>query len=192
MKHKLLLMLLFSIWSSRSYSQDSRSYTWRNDKKNEIQFMVKGMWAVEFFSYGLSYERTFYKLKNNRAKSYLSWKTDVLNRFDIFDRTFDISSTNNQLQTFIKYNYGYKNIFSGGLGVILVGERFYMNPTFTLSYKHDIRKKRVVIGFDYQASLSGRVPPTKPSAPVISSVFPTSPKSILHNFCVGVFVGKYF
>jgi hypothetical protein len=188
MKKIILTYLFLGLYAPLIHSQKN---DWRADKKNEISAHLKTMWNNEFFSYGLGYERNIYKFQKAKYNSFLSWQTEVYMRIG-FDRPIDISSSSNQLQTFIKYNIGYKKILSIGLGTILVGEKFFINPTLTASYKYDFRKKNITLGLNYQISRSTRRPPFNLPLSMIPLGATVRPYNIFELWCGGVSIGKYF
>jgi hypothetical protein len=168
----------------------SQKYNWRVNKNHEISVHANAMWG-EFYAYGIGYERNILKLNDGKHNQFLSWHTNVFMRI-VHQEQIDFSSKYNQLQTFIRYNVGYKNILSAGLGTILVGEKFFINPTLIASYKHDYRKKRITLAFNYQISRYFRNPPNRFPPPAVFSASGPQKTSIFENWCTGISVGKYF
>ena len=149
------------------------------------------MWSFERFAYGIGYERTLIKSKNT-LKSFLSWQSSFFVRSDYVRLEFP--SSNNQLQTFIKYNFGYKKIIGVGLGFIMESKPFFFNPTGVISYKYDIRKFKTTIGLQIQLSRYQFAPLSKRNVHLFPSSIgpPPSDKFSFHNLSGGICIGKYF
>ena len=196
MKLKMILTLLFSVvFISIAQRVQAQNKSFRGDKKNEIAWHFSNMWNNDFYSYGIGYERTVHKYKNN-LKSFLYIQTTFFLRTGNFSENISsFVSSRNQIQSIVKYNFGYRKIFSFGLGAIIVGERFYPNPTGLLAYKYDLPKAKVTIGLQFQVSLNGRIPPTKFNAQLIPNSaggFSKPVFDISKNWCGGISIGKYF
>jgi hypothetical protein len=192
MKRTLLLIVIVIFDMRINFAQNK---SWRSDKKNEISLYFHSLWNNDAYSWGLGYERTIYQYKNNK-NSFLSIHSSVFIRSDNFNENFsEFISSRNQAQVFIKYSVGYKKIFSMGLGTVIVGERFYPNPTALLAYKYDLPKAKATLGLQFQLSLNSRVPPAKlksPPLPTSVAGYNKSPRDILRNWCGGISIGKYF
>jgi hypothetical protein len=191
MKTYLILMLLVIF----SFSLLAQEKTWRSSKKNEISIHFFSMWNKNFLSYGIGYERNILHYKNN-LNSYLTWQNAFFVRTDNFLENFpNFSSSTNQIQSFIKYNLGYKKILGLGLGAVIEGKRFYFNPTGLISCKYDIPKIKLTIGLQYQVSYYRSIPLSKLNGlPLPGSLVRTnnSPFNIIQNWCGGISLGRYF
>lgn len=189
---KLSILSIFIFFYTALQAQTK---TWRSDKKNEIELHFYRMWSNYSYSCGVGYERTIYK-PLRRYNSYFSSQTSFLvNTNDFLGNFTRFSSASNHIQSFIKYNLGYQKIFSIGLGTVIVGERFYLNPTALVAYKYDISKIKTTISLHFQLSQYGRTPPAKSSRPYLptSIIGPTQyPFSIFRHWSGGVSIGRYF
>lgn len=188
-------IFLFITLFIKGYSQNRFAYKGRSDKKNEISLHFYSMWNNDYLATGIGYERTIWKYKNH-LNSFISWQNTFLIRADNFTEHFQpFSASTNQFQSFVKYNLGYKKIFSSGLGLIIDGKKFYFNPAAMLSYKYTFTKVKITIGCHLQASLYKGIPLSQFNGTTIPTSLANPQKqdfSLKENWSGGIFIGKYF
>ena len=190
---KLILLNIF-FWSV-SLWLTAQTKARRREKKNEIEWHFNRMWSNSFYSVGVGYERTIYRTKNKRNGFFSSQTSYMVATENFREHLTRFSSTYNQIQTFIKYSFGYQKILSFGLGTVIVDERFRLNPTALVAYKYDISKIRTTVSMQFLLSQHDRIPPIKSNGPFIPTSIGGKTQysfTIFRHWSFGVSIGKYF
>jgi hypothetical protein len=148
MQYRILLSFLLI------YAVDGQAQkVCRQNYINEVSISYNNLMSSVFSSVGLSYELTMHSKKNK--SNFVSLQLDYVSRVDIVEMSISNRIAARYLIPSLKYNWGYKHIYSVGLGVGMSNIHDFVLPSMLFNYKYDLRKQKCTVGIGLQAIFDG-------------------------------------